>query len=999
MAEQPCDHEAQLKQLNAQNQQLREQLLQLQAQIANLSFADNISTPITSDASASLLRMIIEASTDAYVEWNAESRKTVYSEQIWSMLGYQPGEYVNTAKHVFSQVHPEDQSSIYRLFQRATQTGEGYSTEFRVFDKQGNIVWLLIRAKVFGIDRHGQAQRIVGTITNISRLKQVQQEKQLLAETEQWLLQVTSRLFNDADTEAIQFTLEQLGRFLQLDRCFVRMCAGSNRYQMVAEWCSESMHPIGDDFPQVSSDAIGEFSQRIQNGDNIIYNDIDEECTNPEFRKISQAQEAGAEIIVPLLQGNRPIGYTIAQHRQPRQWKHQDLRTVKIIGDAIIMVASQQRILRELEASRERFHLAMEASADGLWDWDINGDNFYFSPSIFRMLGFEPDELPHSSELFRQRLHPDDRRMVERDLASMRRHQQDRTSIEFRMLNKQGKPVWILSRGKVVRRNADGTPARAVGMHTDISAFKHALLEVKSMQEAADAANQAKSEFLARMSHEIRTPMNAIIGLSHLCLHTNLSQEQRDHIEHIDDAAKSLLRIIDDILDFSKIEAGKLDMEVHDFDLEKTLDRIGKLMSFRAEQKGLELIYDIATDVPRYIRGDANRLSQVLTNLLSNAIKFTHTGEIVVNVRHQMAEKELNRGPQIIFSVTDTGIGLNPNQLRTLFDPFTQADGSTSRKYGGTGLGLAICKHLVEMMDGTISVSSEANAGSCFTFNIPYEHSNQSVISEQVLAPLNVLVVDDNRKACDIIAHMLCDWQFHVTTVHNAQDAIKRLTQTNHQHFDLVLMDYKMPGMNGYLAAREIRQLFPEGEAPKLIMVSAYNRNEITQGGPSDFIDSFMTKPVSHSSLYDAIAYLFSTQSAAPHPGQQKGSLLPNATRILLVEDNPVNQRVAIGILQKQGVSVTVANNGREAIEVFMAQPAGSFDLILMDMEMPEMDGYQATRAIRAGGHHNHIPIVAMTAHAMAGDREKCLAAGMDGYIAKPINPQLLYQTIAEFLH
>lgn len=662
--------------------------------------------------------------------------------------------------------------------------------------------------------------------------------------------------------------------------------------------------------------------------------------------------------------GTLGISRDITKHHEMEaalQRERDRLRTlIDHLPDYIFIKDSECRFVTVNKSHIEIFGCASEDEIVGKTDFD------FCPPDLARL--YEEDDL----------------RVLQTGMTLVNREEE--------MVAPSGERRWILTT-KVPLRDEYDRIVGLVGICRDITKRKRAEEELRAAKEAAEVANRAKSDFLANMSHEIRTPMNAIIGMTGLVLDTRLSRDQREYLETVRDSADALMGIINDILDFSKIESGKIELESRQFEVREWLGDTMKSLGIRAHTKGLELACHIAGDVPQYLAGDAMRLRQVIVNLVGNAIKFTHEGEVVLDVSVEDVGDETVR---LMFSVADTGIGITPEQQMRIFQPFEQADMSTTRRFGGTGLGLTISQRLVDLMGGTLLVESEPDQGSRFYFSLEFQvlppgELPVPAVDGTSLTGMRLLIVDDNATNRQILEEMCNNWRMRPTSVSNASEALEKLrgASSTDDPFRLIITDCSMPSMDGFMLADAIRES-DAIETPVVMMLTSLDRTEDAELCDRHGIASYLLKPIKQSELFDAIV---SALCPADVPmeirysvSNEEAGKLPSLT-ILLAEDSLANQKLAIGLLSRWGHDVTVAHNGLEAVA---AATTSRFDVILMDVQMPEMDGLEATEEIRKweSARGTHVPIVAMTAHAMRGDRERCFSSGMDAYVSKPVRPR-----------
>ncbi len=690
------------------------------------------------------------------------------------------------------------------------------------------------------------------------------------------------------------------------------------------------------------------------------------------------------------LSGNRLILWCTTS---VTEW-HRDGRPKLIVENSRDITARKQAE-EALRASEEKYRGIFDNAAEGIFQTTPEGGFLTANAAFVRILGYDDQEdlIRNVTDLKRQMyVNP-----KKRDELSRRMREDGYVKdFEARFHRKDGSVIQVSLNAHAVR-DENQEIKYYEGMLEDITQRKQAE-ELKLAKEAAEAATHAKSEFLANMSHEIRTPLNAIIGLTDLAMGTVMTDKQRDYLGKIQVSGKSLLGIINDILDFSKIEAGRLELESTPFTLREILDDLSDIFSGKAAEKGIEMVFAVSDDVPEDLVGDPLRLIQVLTNLTGNAIKFTDQGEVVVKVR--VLRREAG-GVRIGFEVTDTGIGIDRSIIGKLFTAFTQADGSTTRKFGGTGLGLTISKRLVEMMNGEIGVRNNPERGCAFHFSARFglgEKPREADPIPRSFSEKRVLVVDDNPTALEVSAQMLKSFGIRPTLADSGEKALALLRAgTGEFPFDLVIMDWMMPGKDGIDTIREIRNR-PEIARTPVVLLTAFGREEVMRQADALEIRAFLVKPIKHSVLLDTLADVFGETGRAGRKRRPKGPEtwdIRKGCKVLLVEDNPINRQVATEILTGVGLAVEAVNDGAAAVE---AVQHARFDAVLMDIQMPVMDGYQAARFIRNQLSMADLPIIALTAHAMSGDRERCIDARMNDYVTKPINRKELFSVLERWL-
>jgi PAS domain S-box-containing protein len=722
---------------------------------------------------------------------------------------------------------------------------------------------------------------------------------------------------------------------------------------------------------------------------------VEDVSADPGFLLAAEARDAGlhSAFASPIRIDEETFAVLEFFGQQTEELDAELLAMVASMGGQIGQFIQRKRAEEERQHVETRYRTLVEQMPAVTYVKPPGNQPFsYVSPQIEGLLGFSVGEWQSDSGLWLRILHPDDRKRVLQELDRSDQSGQPHSQ-EYRLLARDGRVVWVRDEAILVK-GATGTPQSWQGVFVDITERRQAEEELERARDAAEAATRTKDEFLANMSHEIRTPLNAVIGMTELLLDTPLTEEQREYLETVHTGGDALLAVINDILDFSKIEAGRMELEREPFDIRATVEASLDLVAPKAAKKGLDLAYRIDERAPPALVGDGVRVRQILVNMLSNSVKFTERGEVVVQVSSAPAPDGRH---QVHFVVRDTGIGIPAERMNRLFRSFSQVDASTTRKYGGTGLGLAISKRLAEMMGGTMWVESKEGFGSKFHFSIVAAAAARAAVpsrlgSRRTLAGKKVLIVDDNASNRVILALQVRSWGMVPHEAQSGEEALEWIRAGT--DFGVAVLDRQMPSMDGLTLAREIRKVREPKALPLILLTTLGQRDE---GMGKIGIAARLTKPVKSSQLYDALIGIFAAEPGegreAPEVPTEPSTVVDagmgsrHPLRILLAEDNEVNQRVALRILERLGYRASVAGNGKDAIEALERE---GFDAVLMDVHMPEMDGIEATARIRRWPAERQPRIIAMTANAVRGDRERLLQAGMDDYVSKPVRVEEL---------
>jgi two-component system, sensor histidine kinase and response regulator len=896
--------------------------------------------------SAEFLEFAQAAGGFGVFELNVATGKIKGTSLFFELIGLECRDMTLTREEWLASIHPEDLEGVVQALSSAVATCSGYSTEYRTLSDAGQIRWLAGRGQVL-MGGDPSATRAIGTITDITERKRL--EDQLHHATESLNIAQTA-----AGVATFDFDFRRNSRI-----------------------CSDNFRELLGIPATTKLDDLNGLLAKVHPDDFAIVRSAPLETT-------AQSPSYHCEYRLLLDDGGERW---IGEKARVSRGRTGDID--RIIG-AIVDISDLKRTKAELGSVELRLERALRGMQDGLWEVDLLTNISWYGDGFADLLGYTVEELTNSRDHFMSLIHPDD---IERVRLNLTNHLKHRTvyDVEGRVKHKAGHYEWIRARGQA-ERAADGTPLRLAGGMQLITERKQAEQATLDAKLAAEAANRAKSSFLANLSHEIRTPMNGVIGMAQILAETALDNTQREYLDIIRGSAKALLSLLNDVLDLSKIEADRLELENVEFDLIHLLYETVAATALQTAAKGIELIVTIDADVPVQVRADPGRLRQVILNLIGNAVKFTHEGHITLSAS---ARVEVDRAALTI-EVTDTGIGIPPDRLDRLFKSFSQIDSSTTRHYGGTGLGLSIVKRLAELMGGEVGVRSEVGQGSTFWVRVEIDVAKQQPLREPLGLGRRVLIVDDVEPSRDSLSSKLKLYRFETVAVASVDEALDRVA--NDPPFDLVLADELMPGKGG-LDLLNVLRTDSRYQTIPLILLSLFGaEHDATHHDHRP--DAVGLKPIRALLLATLIDQILTGKT--PHVPTVK--VVKQATptfrgcKILLVEDNPVNQRVAQRTLQNLAAEVTIANNGAEALERIANT---CFDAVLMDCQMPVMDGFTATRRIRdlersRGG--KRLPIIALTANVMSEDRDNCLAAGMDAHLGKPIEPAQVIDALSRYL-
>lgn len=968
-------------------------------------------------------------------DWNVAANKVVFSDGWKDLFGYAQDEIGDNFNEWSALVHPEDRATVLANIQRYVQ-GEipVLTSDHRIRCKDGSYKWVLERGKIVSRTRNGKPRRVLGIHTDITEHKHLERRLAIQHEVADVLARASG--LDAAISAILQPVCETLGwdegllwvvdESAQRLRCHSMWTASGTASEHYGDASRALTFLCGVGLPgRVWADAKPVWISDVTRDEN--------------FPRAALAEQAGFHTAAafPVRLADRVYAVLEFFHHEIRPTDSSLLTTFQAVADQLSQFCARERTEEALTQVMHRYRDLIDSINGIVWEADASTVQFTFiSRQVEDILGYPAEQWLSSPTFWVDHIHPEDQTWAPQYcIEEVRKHRGH--TFEYRMVAADGRTVWIRDLVSVLVENGRATKLRGIMEDvTDRKLSERALAQAaqdlgrknRELAEARDKALEAvkiKAEFLATMSHEIRTPMNGVIGMTGLLLDTPLTSEQREYAETVRLSGEHLLDIINEILDFSKIETGKLDLEVLNFDLHATMEETIGLLGEQAYDKGLELTCLVQAGVPTALRGDPGRLRQILVNLIGNAVKFTEQGEVVVTVSTEdepdgkTAANTSSSYRTLRFEVSDTGVGITQQQQVKLFEPFTQADGSSTRKYGGTGLGLAICKQLVEMMGGRIGLDSKVGEGSVFWLTVRFPLQSEGVqpvaTIPAALRGRRILIVDDHATNRRVLEQSLRGQGVMYQSAENGYQALECLHNAagRQMHFDLAILDMQMPGMDGLELARRIKAE-PAISSTRLVLLTSVGRRGDAKAAQSAGIAAYLTKPIRQSLLYECLGLVLGSVPHAVAPTPQTGatiitrhSLSEAQTRsrplVLLVEDNPVNQKVAANMIEKLGYRVNVAANGREAVDSLASIP---YALVFMDCQMPEMDGFEATRVIRkqeeslqqVDGRPSHLPIVAMTANAMQEDRDRCLAVGMDDFLSKPVTSKSLAAVLDRWL-
>jgi two-component system sensor histidine kinase/response regulator len=978
----------------------------------------------------------LEGSGMGVWEWNVTANRVVRSNEWNALFGYAEDDTGISFDEWCALIHSDDRLRAQAALQQLIQGANPLCVaEYRVRGKEGSYKWVEARGKIYSRTQDDGPLRVLGTHTDITERKQLEQ-RLTLQHTIANVLACASGL--DSPMAALlQPVCEALGwdegllwvvdESAQRLRCHSMWTASGTASEHYGTASRELTFQCGVGLPgrvwaSTKPAWIADVTQDLN------------------FPRAAMAEQAGfhAAAAFPVRVGDHVYAVLEFFHHEILPEDRSLLTTFQAVADQLSQFCAREHAQAEIAATTAELRsvsLAINA-VQGIAEFAHDGTLLMANDNFLNLMGYGLDEvLWQHHRMFCDSVYA--RSQAYSAFWQKLKRGEFETGV-YRRIGKGGREVWIqASYSPIFDRS--GKVSKVMEFAIDITAQKLAEAKLaqaaqdleqknKDLEEARDNALEAvktKAEFLATMSHEIRTPMNGVIGMTGLLLDTTLTPEQREYAETVKLSGEHLLDIINEILDFSKIEAGKLDLEHVNFDLHTTMEDTLSLLGEQAYAKGLELTCLVQAGLPTLLRGDPGRLRQIMANLVGNAIKFTEQGEIIVTVStlgqyERPISTRLTPPPHWFrIEVSDTGIGIARDQQTKLFQSFTQADGSTTRKYGGTGLGLAICKKLVELLGGRIGVDSSVGAGSVFWIVVPFElqpEGAQQISPPQVaIKGRNILIVDDHATNRRVLKHYLTGADVTCQSVENGELALQCLRQAvaRRTPFDLAILDLHMPGMNGLELARQIKS-DRAISATRLVLLTSGGQRGDAKAAQEAGLDAYLTRPIRRSLLFECLGAVLGTMPGPPglvdlvpasiitqHTVLE--SMMKARSLVLLVEDNPVNQKVAVKMIEKLGYRVNVAANGREAVESLARIP---YALVFMDCQMPEMDGFEATRVIRnqeasiqqTGGKLTHLPIIAMTANAMKEDRDRCLAVGMDDFLSKPVASKSLAAILSHWL-